>query len=53
MKDPMKAMNSSQKQVMSEFQSKSKDEQMQMIADKCNQAGISKEQLSQLLSVFN
>ena len=46
----MNLLNPNQKLQTNQFQSKSREEQAQMIADICNQKGISKEQLQQMLS---
>ena len=46
-------MTPNQQKIANEFKSKSKEEQAQIIADKCNSLGINKEQLEQLICMFN
>lgn len=48
----MTMMNPGQRQTINRFQSKSADAQAQDIANFCNQNGISKEKLSQLINMF-
>lgn len=48
----MGMLNPSQKQLVNQFQSKSKEEQAQAIADICNSKGISKEDLSKMMKSF-
>ena len=48
----MSMLNPSQKQMANQFQSKSKEEQCQAIADFCNKNNISKEQLQELITKF-
>ena len=43
-------LNPNQKQQTNQFQNKSKKEQAQMIADICNQKGISKNDLAQIIN---
>lgn len=43
-------LNPNQKQQTNQFQNKSKEEQAQMIADICNQKGISKNDLAQIIN---
>jgi len=49
MSNPQKTMTPEQQKMFNEIQGKSKEEQCQMIADACNKAGITKEQLKQIL----
>lgn len=46
-------MTPNQQKIANEFKNKSKEEQAQIIADKCNSLGINKEQLEQLICMFN
>lgn len=46
-------LNPNQKQLANQFQNKTKEQQAQEIADFCNQNGISKEQLQNLMSILN
>ena len=46
----MNMLNSNQKTQANQFQSKSKEEQAQMIADICNEKGISKEDLNKIIN---
>ena len=46
-------LNPNQKQAMKTFQNKTNNEQAQMIADYCNQNGISKEQLVSIINMLN
>lgn len=46
-------MTSEQQKIVNDFKSKSKEEQAKIIADKCNSLGIDKEQLQQLICMFN
>ena len=46
----MNLLNTSQKEQANQFQTKSKQEQAQMIADLCNQKGISKDDLSKIIN---
>ncbi len=46
----MGMLNPNQKQQTNQFQNKSKEEQAQMIADICNQKGISKNDLAQIIN---
>ena len=48
----MGMLNPNQKQMTSLFQSKSTQEQAEEIANKCNQLGITKEQLQQIINMF-
>ena len=45
-------LTGNQKQTVSQFQNKNKEEQCQQIADYCNKNNISKEQLQQIISMF-
>lgn len=49
----MSMLNPNQKQVVNQFQNKSKEEQCQAIADYCNKNGIDKAKLQQIISMFN
>lgn len=51
MKSPQKLTQEQQK-IVNEFKSKSKEEQAQIVANKCNELGISKGQLEQLIYMF-
>ena len=46
-------MTSEQQKIANEFKGKTKEEQAQIIADKCNAMGINKDQLEQLICMFN
>ena len=48
----MSALNPQQKQVINQFQSQSNQQQAEIIARKCNELGISKEQLAQIMKSF-
>ena len=48
----MGMINPSQKQMVNIFQSKTTEEQAEEIAKKCNELGISKEQLQAIMSSF-
>ena len=43
-------LNSNQKLQANQFQTKNKEEQAQMIADLCNQKGISKDDLCNIIN---
>ena len=45
-------LNPTQKQIASQFQGKNKEEQCKQIADYCNQNGITKEQLQNIVSMI-
>ena len=49
----MSMLNPNQKQLASQFQNKSSNEQAQAIADYCNQNGITKEKLQEIISMIN
>lgn len=49
----MGMLNPNQKQIANQFQSKSAEEQAEMIAKKCNELGITKEQFSQIVTMLN
>lgn len=49
----MSMLNPNQKQIANQFQNKTKEQQAQEIADFCNQNGISKEQLQNLMNILN
>ena len=46
-------LNPNQKQLANQFQNKSREEQCQQIADYCNQNGISKEKLQEIIGMLN
>ena len=48
----MSMLNPNQKQIANQFQSKSREEQCQAIADFCNQNNISKEKLQEIVTMF-
>lgn len=48
----MSMLSPNQKQMANQFQSKSREEQCQAIADYCNQNNISKEQLQTIINNF-
>ena len=48
----MGLLNPQQKQMANIFQKKNKEEQYEEIAKKCNELGISKEQLQGLIGMF-
>jgi DNA-binding transcriptional regulator YhcF (GntR family) len=45
-------MSNNQKNEVSNFKNKTKSEQLEMIANKCNELGISKSQLAEIISYF-
>ena len=49
----MSMLNPNQKQQVSQFQGKTNQEQAEMIAQYCNQNGISKEQLQNIMSMLH
>lgn len=49
----MSMLNPNQKQMATQFQSKSKEEQCQQIADYCNANGISKEKLQEIINMIH
>ena len=49
----MSMLNPNQKQMANIFQSKSQQEQAEQIAKMCNEKGISKEQLQNIINMFN
>ena len=49
----MGMLNPSQKQVANQLQGKSSEEQAQAIAEYCNKNNISKEQLKEIMQMFN
>ena len=49
----MSMLNPNQKQAVNLFQGKSGQEQAEEIARKCNEMGISKDQLQQIVNMFN
>ena len=48
----MSMLNPNQKQLASQFQNKSQQEQAEQIAKICNEKGITKEQLQSIISNF-
>lgn len=48
----MNMLNPSQKQMLSMFQNKSNEEQAEQIAKMCNEKGITKEQLTNIMSML-
>lgn len=48
----MSMITNNQKNDVSMFKNKTKEEQSQIIANKCNELGISKEQLEQIIKYF-
>lgn len=49
----MSMLTPNQKQLADQFKNKSKEEQCQQIADYCNQNGITKEQIQNILNMMN
>lgn len=49
----MGMLNPNQKQVVNMFQGKTTQEQAEAIAQKCNELGISKDQLQQLMGMLH
>lgn len=49
----MGMLNPNQKQVASQFQNKSRQEQAEEVAKLCNEKGITKEQLQSIINAFN
>ena len=49
----MSMLNPNQKQAVNLFQGKNSQEQAEAIAQKCNEMGISKEQLQGIINMFN
>ena len=49
----MNMLNPNQKQMVNQFQSKTNQEQAEQIAKLCNEKGITKEQLQQMISMFS
>ena len=49
----MGMLNPSQKQLLDQFQNKSGNEQAQAIADYCNQNGIDKARLQEIISMLH
>lgn len=49
----MGMLNPSQKQVVNQFQNKNGSEQAQAIADYCNNNGITKEKLQEIINMLN
>ena len=48
----MSMLNPNQKQLLSQFQNKSSNDQCQAIANYCNKNGITKEQLQNIINNF-
>ena len=49
----MGMLNPNQKQVVNQFQGKNNQEQAELIAKKCNELGITKEQFTQIVTMLN
>ena len=49
----MNMLSPSQKQLANQFQNKSAQEQAEQIAKMCNEKGITKDQLEQIVNMFN
>lgn len=49
----MGMLSPNQKQLVNQFQNKSGNDQAQAIADYCNQNGITKEKLQQIINMIN
>ena len=49
----MSMLNPNQKQTASQFQNKSKEEQANEIARICNEKGLSKQDLQNIINMFN
>lgn len=49
----MSMLNPNQKQIASQFQNKTKEEQCQQIAEYCNNNGITKEKLQEIIGMLN
>ena len=49
----MSMLNSNQKQMVSLFQNKSNQEQAEAIAKMCNEKGITKEQLANIINMLH
>jgi 16S rRNA U1498 N3-methylase RsmE len=49
----MGMLNPNQKQAVSLFQEKNNQEQAELIAKKCNELGITKEQFTQIVTMLN
>ena len=49
----MGMLNPNQKQMVNQFQNKPNQEQAEQIAKMCNEKGITKEQLQNIMSMFN
>lgn len=49
----MGMLNPNQKQMLNVFQGKNSQQQAEEIAKKCNEMGITKEQLQEIIKVFN
>ena len=49
----MSMLNPSQKELISQFQSKSGTDQAQAIADFCNKNGITKDKLQEIIGMLN
>ena len=48
----MGMLSPNQRQIASQFRNKTSQEQAEMIANKCNELGISKEQLEEMMKMF-
>ena len=49
----MSMLNPNQKQMLSQFQGKNNQEKCQAIADYCNQNGIDKNKLQEIINMLN
>ena len=49
----MSILNPNQKQMVSQFQGKTNQEQAEAIANKCNELGITKEQFQSIIGMLN
>lgn len=49
----MSMLTPNQKQATNQFQNKSREEQCQAIADYCNQNGIDKNKLQEIINMLN
>lgn len=49
----MNMLNPNQKTMANQFQNKTKEEQAKLIADKANELGLSKEDLQNIINMFN
>lgn len=52
MKSPQKGMTMEQQKIANDLKGKTKEEQAQILVDKCNELGINKQQLILLANIF-